>query len=78
MSQLLEIEKPSVTMSITSKSNNNMSSNTSSQVSSTLTAPLPDVLANGDHAIKIKTDLVKDGKDFFFVCFSQKRLFTIV
>lgn len=68
MSQLLEIEKPSVTMSITAKPNNMSTSSspvvTSSQVS-TLTAPLPEVLANGDHAIKIKTDSVKDGKSYF-------------
>lgn len=68
MSQLLEIEKPSVTMSITSKSNSNMSTNSTSQT--TLTAPLPDVLANGDHAIKIKTDSVRGGEfSFFAFCY---------
>lgn len=69
MSQLLEIEKPSVTMSITAKPNSMSSTTNSSQAtiqSQTLTAPLPEVLANGDHAIKIKTDSVKDGKFSLF------------
>uniref|UniRef100_A0A336M745 CSON013042 protein n=1 Tax=Culicoides sonorensis TaxID=179676 RepID=A0A336M745_CULSO len=67
--KILEIEKPStatktVTMSITAKPNNSSTTPQNSpahgQITS-ITAPLPEVLANGDHVIKIKTDSIRDG-----------------
>lgn len=82
MSQLKLIEKPNVSMSIkasTSTNNSTPLSSSTTTATTQLTAPLPEVLANGDHAIKIKTEVTKEGNYYFlsFLFFFTIHKFTV-